>query len=112
MYISKELHNKYNLKNIENVDYLISQVKNYSSIDKFPDVDIEAYKPLNGWLSSLHVRNIYNYLGTRSKRKIRYSKLLEVYVYLLCNIHKYSSIEILSSPLYPLIVDIISEYNF
>jgi len=112
MYISQQLNNKYNIQKLDNVDYLIAQVKKYSIMDKFPNIDIEVYKPLNGWLSTLHERNIYNYLGSKSKRKIRYAKLLEVYVYLLCNIYKYSSFDILTSPLYPLLVDQINENNF
>lgn len=101
-YISSIICQKYDIAH-ETVDYFILMVKQQSQSDTFQCKDLDQYQPLNGWTEVLYTRDICNYLSPTSKRKIKYVKLLEVYVNLAVNFDKYKIIDILHSPLYYLL---------
>lgn len=98
-HISNLIRQKYDLSG-EYIDFFIFLTRRYSNLNEFPIEDIDHYQPHDGWLHSLYDKSIINYLGTNSKRKLRYVKLLESYVYVCVNYDKLPAIDIYNSPIY------------
>lgn len=102
-YIASILLPLYDL-DLDNIIYVVHNIKYFSLLDRYPkNIDIEAYKPINGWYKELQKKEIKKYLFYKNKNINKYLYLLEACLINLISYNELSYDDLLISPIYFLI---------